>query len=247
MERNTFIEILERKNAIQELETTALKTIVDRFPYFQTARVLYLKGLKNQHSFKYNNELKITAAFTTDRTILFNYIAALDTIAREKNQAQEPIIVNNTSGSERNEETYSSNEIGSVKESLNIDKPLSFGTTEGHSFNQWLQLSSRKAIIRKNDYKTNQQKITKKDLIDTFIQNNPKIAPLDKGKSFITAVPANKQDHSLMTQTLAKVYLAQKKYENAIQAYRILSLKYPEKSGFFADQIKRIQILQKNK
>jgi len=50
-----------------------------------------------------------------------------------------------------------------------------------------------------------------------------------------------------MTETLAKVYLEQKKYENAIQAYRILSLKYPEKSGFFADQIKRIQILQKNK
>ena len=32
-----------------------------------------------------------------------------------------------------------------------------------------------------------------------------------------------------------------------LQAYKILSLKYPEKSGFFADQIKRIQILQKNK
>ncbi len=60
-------------------------------------------------------------------------------------------------------------------------------------------------------------------------------------------VSKNETSNSLMTETLAKVYLAQKKYENAIQAYRILSLKYPEKSGFFADQIKRIQILQKNK
>jgi hypothetical protein len=59
-------------------------------------------------------------------------------------------------------------------------------------------------------------------------------------------VSKNETSNSLMTETLAKVYLAQKKYENAIQAYRILSLKYPEKSGFFADQIKRIQILQKN-
>lgn len=50
-----------------------------------------------------------------------------------------------------------------------------------------------------------------------------------------------------MTETLAKVYLEQNKYENAIQAYRILSLKYPEKSGFFANQIKRIQILQNYK
>ena len=50
-----------------------------------------------------------------------------------------------------------------------------------------------------------------------------------------------------MTETLARIYLEQKQYTKAIKSYEILSLKYPEKSGFFADQIKRIQILQKNK
>jgi hypothetical protein len=60
-------------------------------------------------------------------------------------------------------------------------------------------------------------------------------------------VKENEPNSQLMTETLAKVYLEQKKFENAIQAYRILSLKYPEKSGFFADQIKRIEILQKHK
>ena len=63
----------------------------------------------------------------------------------------------------------------------------------------------------------------------------------------MVTIEETKPDSSLMTETLAKVYLEQKKYENAIQAYRILSLKYPEKSGFFADQIKRVQILQKYK
>ena len=48
-----------------------------------------------------------------------------------------------------------------------------------------------------------------------------------------------------MTETLAKVYLEQKKYVNAIKAYRILSLKYPEKSSFFATQIKAIKLLDK--
>ena len=46
-----------------------------------------------------------------------------------------------------------------------------------------------------------------------------------------------------MTETLAKVYLEQKKFSKAIKAYEILSLKYPEKSGFFADQIKAIQVI----
>ena len=50
----------------------------------------------------------------------------------------------------------------------------------------------------------------------------------------------------LMTETLARVYLEQKKYSKAIQAYEILILKYPEKSIFFADRIKDIKILQQN-
>ena len=50
-----------------------------------------------------------------------------------------------------------------------------------------------------------------------------------------------------MTETLAHVYLEQKKYEKAITAFTILSLKYPEKSSFFANQIKAIKNLQKNK
>ena len=42
---------------------------------------------------------------------------------------------------------------------------------------------------------------------------------------------------NLTTETLAKIYAEQGHYERAIQAYKILCLKYPKKSGFFADQI----------
>ena len=48
----------------------------------------------------------------------------------------------------------------------------------------------------------------------------------------------------LMTETLAKVFVKQKKFENAIQPYHILSLKYPEKNSLFANQIKKIKRLQ---
>jgi lipopolysaccharide biosynthesis regulator YciM len=46
-----------------------------------------------------------------------------------------------------------------------------------------------------------------------------------------------------MTETLARVYLQQKNYKKAIQAYKILILKNPEKSGFFADQIRAVEKL----
>ena len=242
---DTFINLLGNNMEIHQRETADLKSVVEEFPYFQTARALYLKGLKNQDSFKYNHELKITAAYTTDRTVLFNYITSFNTDIKnnihqqkiEKISSEKPIKTTHIIANET---------INKVEENLELGKPLSFSLVENHSFNQWLQLSTKKPIVRNKEKPINKS-VRKIDLIDKFIQNNPKIKPLEKGKSFAVPVDKNKQDAALMTETLAKVYLEQKKYKNALQAYRILSLKYPEKSGFFADQIKRIQILQKNK
>ncbi|PQJ80525.1 hypothetical protein [Polaribacter porphyrae] len=249
MKKDTFISILENKTQIQQLETVELKSIIDEFSYFQTARALYLKGLKNQDSFKYNKELKQTAAHTTDRTVLFDYITTKDFSSSKKNihqQIKEKIIVDI-------EPKVAILEIEKpitiakkeIEENLEIGKPLSFTKAENFSFNQWLQLSSKKPIQRESNSAST--KVEKQDAIEQFIQNNPKIEPLPKNKKITIEISENKQDDSLMTETLAKVYLEQKKFDNAIQAYRILSLKYPEKSGFFADQIKRVQILQKHK
>ena len=251
LNKNTFIEILNEKQKVQQLETAELKSVVDEFPFFQSARALHLKGLKNQDSFKYNNELKITAAYTTDRTVLFDFITSKEFgNTKEKNYQQiineisidKPIEINI-----KDDETKVEKDLDSAQkaeENLEIGKPISFVNSENYSFNQWLQLSSKKPIARKESIV---KKVSKKvEIIEKFIQNNPKIEPLSKDKSVSISVAKNQQDSSLMTETLAKVYLEQKKYENAIQAYRILILKYPEKSGFFADQIKRVQILQKN-
>ena len=53
-----------------------LVEVIDVYPYFQSARALWLKGLKNQESFRYNDALKLTAAHTTNRDILFEFITS---------------------------------------------------------------------------------------------------------------------------------------------------------------------------
>jgi hypothetical protein len=241
-------ELSDKKKSIEHLSTTQLKSIIDKFPYFQAARALYLKGLKSQDSFKYNNELKITAAYTTDKTVLFDFITSKkfntqeDGIRQQIKEITAPRIII------KEDEKIAENILkpnAKAEDELEIGKPISFTNLENYSFNQWLQLSAKKPIIRKEISK--KESLRKVDIIEKFIQSNPKIASIPKDKSVSISVSKNKQDSSLMTETLANVYLEQKKYENAIQAYRILSLKYPEKSGFFADQIKRIQILQRNK
>jgi len=144
------------------------------------------------------------------------------------------------------------------EDTLQIGKPLDFVKSETHSFSEWLKITSFKPINRNEENKISEEKIDsnpqktessiskKFELIDKFLKNNPKIEPVkDAPKIEIKSEETVKHD-GLMTETLARIYLEQKNYEKAIQSYKILSLKYPEKSGFFADQIKAVKQLQEN-
>ena len=77
MNVSDFIHILQNSNTIlSPKQTRELEDIIEEYPYFQAARALHLKGLKNLDSYKYNNALKVTAAYTTDRDVLFDYITS---------------------------------------------------------------------------------------------------------------------------------------------------------------------------
>ncbi|MFY7988542.1 MAG: tetratricopeptide repeat protein [Flavobacterium sp.] len=258
--------LLNKPETINEKQTIALENVVLQFPYFQAARALHLKGLYNQESFRYNYELKKTAAYTTDRTILFEFITSdnftaiqqekIDEIQKslldiEVHHIEEIVVLPEIKTKATPEETPIVESITetSVKK-LEIGKPLPFTPNERHSFQEWLQLTKISPIVRENEEKNIQndaEKQKKLEIIDKFIEANPKIAPVKEN----TKTPANisksvEEPTHLMTETLAKVYLEQKKYTKAIQAYEILILKYPEKSSFFADRINEIKNLQQN-
>ena len=278
MNTNDYINLLNNSKAINDKQTLILETIVQEFPFYQSARALYLKGLYNQESFRYNYELKKTAAHTTDRSVLFDFITSDDfkifqQEVYDKYQAEiQNIIVadfelvqveeglnvelNRISTNQKNirtefvanEELKTQNEI--VEAELQIGKPLHFEKNETHSFSEWLQLSKISPIVRDEEEKQPEvsSELEKKfDLIEKFIELNPKI-PQAKDSTSIPAnvAKSNEMPSSIMTETLAQIYLEQKKYTKAIQAYDILILKYPEKSSFFADRIKNIKILQQN-
>ncbi len=308
MNNTDFTYLLQHPQMVTHQQTEAVKSIIDEFPYFQSARAIYLKGLKNQSSFKYNQELKTTAAYTTDRSILFDFITSetfvqneisqfikqntshlkdlevtIEDISVDKNVTIDDALIQqikDTSGvldpalfqpkEKRPKKTASflldesetienvtkdtKTQEASANDILNLGTPLQFDKRDNHSFNEWLKLTRFKPIERdlkpivetpKTEIPSNIEKAKKFELIDKFITQNPKINPTKP-----VAIKGNLakaqmiQPEALMTETLARIYVEQKNYKKAIQSYKILSLKYPEKSSFFAIQIKAVEQLQ---
>lgn len=242
-----FTSLLNNPNLlISKEQTDALEEIVESYPYFQAARALHLKGLKSIKSFKYNKALRDTAAHTADRSLLFDLIHS-------------EVFTNSTKSQTIKTEDISSNEIVETPVSESSEKdlestaeasigaPLEFNAKEKHSFAVWLELTSAKPIIREDDKKEGGDKKSKKSaLIDRFLETNPKIiASKDYTSNLDLKNSVEINEKEIMTETLARVYTEQKKYEQALKAYSILSLKYPEKNGFFAGQMKAIKKLQK--
>lgn len=302
MNVSDFIHILQNSNTIlSPKQTRELEDIIEEYPYFQAARALHLKGLKNLDSYKYNNALKVTAAHTSDRDVLFDYITSkefiqnniADAIAgrgskpEDQDAVSEEIQPNpNTASmlSESNEPALPQNlndaeqildpklfesrapekQVEKIEEpkkeldiDLNLGKPIPFTKKEKHSFTEWLQLTStseepseeqeNNADHQEENVMDELERKKKFELLDKFIENNPKIVPKESNPKVNIKESTKINQNELMTETLAKVYLEQKKYKKAIQAFKILSLKYPEKSGFFADQIQAVKKLQKEK
>ncbi len=315
MQLTDLINKLNHPESVNENDNQYFTQIIERYPYLQSVRALYLKGLHSQRNHLYNSELKKTAAYTTDRDVLFDFIISenftvykplnienvevidedylitkkpeitleesieksiLSTLAYIENEEKEPLILSKleqrdanktliteeiTQPEEKKEDILSEDEetevtsVETLEEKLEIGTPIEFTSSEKHSFSEWLQLTKAEPIKRKEEEteaiepqkeeKLQEEKRKKEELINRFIETNPKIIPNKNMSSVPVFIEKNEDDQSfLMTETLAKIYLEQKKYQKAIQAYEILILKYPEKSSLFADRISNIKMLQ---
>ena len=141
-----YTYLINKPGSITEKQTLALDKVLEEFPYFQSARAIRLKGLYNENSFKYNSALKVTAAHTTDRAVLFDFISSDDFNAIQKELFEKKInellsinvidsievvakkevetILKNFETSSTNIETTKT--INTAEENLQLGKPLEF-------------------------------------------------------------------------------------------------------------------------
>ncbi|GAA0755291.1 hypothetical protein [Psychroflexus lacisalsi] len=255
MEKDSLLNLIKTPIKFETKTLSLIDETIDKYPYFQPLYALKLKLLKHSGSFNYNRFLKETAARTQDRAVLFDYITSkefhqleiankIDLLIQHSKESSEFEINEEVASQINDPDLFIEKE---TKQPEKTGKPLEFNSSETRSFKEWLKLTQIEPLKEKEDTQEIFVANPQFQVIDEFIKNNPKIVPTKSYESSDKINARHEPSSSLMTETLARVYMEQKRYDKAIQAFKILILNNPEKSSFFADQIQEIERFKENK
>jgi len=203
------------------------------YPNFHLLRVYYLKALQKQEVLSFDKNLSHTSIATYDRELLYQFIES-DLNPKKINQKNRKVQSGKPKKNVSKNIIKEKNIVQNIKNENPSPKTL--------KFSEWASyLNSKKASSKKNNLHNFQ-------LIDDFLKTTERRIPNKNLKNNEDLSEKSwSPNYELMTETLAKVFVKQKKFKKAIEAYQILGLKYPEKNSLFANQIKEIKKLDQQK
>ncbi len=361
MNKNDFLSLIGSSKPVDRQVLAELNELINIFPYFQTAHLLLLKGLKDNSDIRFENQLRNSAIHIADREVLFNLLKIAPIRFENEiveRQEEEPVVIERKTEKpvltepqdagtviEEHQNEVTLIEVPVMEEPLREEavmeepgkeEPVMESTFVGGDTEQTVIESARnsedlimeieKDLEQKPDedqsestYKllertimgsmeqeieepdidvpvagtliiddtsdepeekvfymdpgfsvpvgeekllpdatttpvevvqpvNNLNKKAQADLIDKFISLNPRIEPrTDKTEHPVVdlSTPYLEEKGGLVTETLARIYVNQGYYSKAIEIYEKLSLKFPEKSGYFATQIEKIKAIIK--
>ena len=234
-------ELINHPERLDRETLYELRSMLALNPYFQTARLLMLQNLYLLHDAAFDEELRRAALYITDRKVIFNMVEAAHYQLRNQPKAnsQKPAaddqssrtvaLIDNFLDSIPNDEEPKEKKRRPTPADAAIDYVAYLLETENDSEQE------------------DAPQLKGHDLIDTFLQQ-------EKGRIMLSELPQEDSDDSqqdnsddndeeYFTETLARIYIKQGRYQKALDIISRLSSKYPQKNAYFTDQIRFLEKL----
>lgn len=242
MNKNQFISFIDNPSLIDNQSSKEIQTIVEQYPYFQSARMLFLKSLYDNKSISYQSELKLTATYAGNRALLQSFIlkqAPVSTVEHTVVEAEnQPSVQEQTMTTEENRTTEIQHDEPTKTASRTI---IEFDFDETVHKQDFFELPK---ISEEPKEPLTEKKKQQLEIIDRFIKTEPRIIPKENSIDQTRDLSAESAtDTEFLTETLAEIYVRQKKYDKAIVMFQKLSLKFPQKSVYFASRISDINTI----
>ncbi len=272
MNKDEFIGFMQQPTKLDSRTLSGLTALVTEFPYCSSVRILLSVNQYKEKDVRYETELRTTAIYSGDRSILKKHIdragqSNVRIVLPDEEKAEEvkkeetssPIkdsvvteMVEKVAFTEPEEpKTSTVQQEGSEMPAENIphidmeiQELKEIINRHIDEMEQETHLQSPTNILVEPEEKLDSVKEkTKEELLDEFIKNQPSITrpkaafynPLEVAKESIV------DQENIISETLATIYYDQGHLQKAIKIYQKLSLKYPEKSTYFAALIQKAE------
>ena len=251
------MDIAELINHPEQLDRDTLyelRSMLALYPYYQNARLLLLQNLFLLHDPTFDDELRRAAIYITDRKVLFQLIEARHYKLKSHKLEEEPQLPRE----EQDSRTLSL--IDDFLDSLPKDSDDEIVSpkrkpTPADAAVDYVAYLLENETEDDRELAAEVPQLIGQDLIDSFIEHDKGKLVLNENPTFkpdIEAQPEteqNKEENEVYTETLARIYIKQGNYSRALQIIQQLSLDYPKKNAYFADQIRFLEklIINNNK
>ena len=227
MKLEELIDII-RSGRKEGEDIRSMELLIEQFPYFSTARTVYLKMLHASGHSAYPDKLKHNTIYIPNHKQFYRFLNNLSSPGDLQNQAfsHSPVVIELLEDKEEEKKVVPAATFYQLEKEFPEEEFLPIDAIA----NEWL--------TRKK-----QKEEREESLIDKFIQTEPsipKITENDVTPPEVTTIDTGSKPE-FFSETLAKIYVRQQLYDKAIATYLKLSLKYPEKSVYFAVQIEKIK------
>ena len=237
------MEITELINHPEQMDRDTLyelRSTLALYPYFQTARLLMLQNLYMLHDATFDEELRRAALYITDRKAIFNMVEA----AHYQLHQQTSTVSQTTSNSKTNRTI---DLIDTFLDSIPNDEEIKDKKRRPTPADAAIDYVAYLLETENNQTADNAPQLKGHDLIDNFLQQEQgriMLADLPQdGNDDIQQDNDDAGDEEYFTETLARIYIKQGRYQKALDIISRLSGKYPQKNAYFADQIRFLEKL----
>ncbi len=220
-----------------------LRSLLALYPYFQTVRLLLLQNLFILHDPTFDEELRRAAIYITDRRVIFQLVEAAHykLPTRQQKEEQTPQSTENRTMS------LIENFLDSIPKEEETDgqkpqrKPTPADATVDYVA-YLLESANDMVPVKEVPQLKGQQ------LIDDFIEQDSGRFVLNDTPEYtpekaLAELEENDSEEEYFTETLARIYVKQGRYSKALEIIKRLSLAYPKKNAYFADQIRFLEKL----
>lgn len=230
-----------------------LRALLALYPYYQTARLLMLQNLYLLHDPGFDEELRKAAIYITDRKVIFRMVEAAHYQIKKENKREESINTKKQA-SDRTSDLID-NFLESIPNDANEEKDTAqkgkrMPTPADAAVDYVAYLIETEDTESKEDNNSSRTLALIDDFMDDGGFQLPKLdASNDAELEYKPAIEEeskeseNSENSGIFTETLARIYIKQGKYERAHEIIERLYNKHPQKSVYYKDQMRFLEKL----